>query len=232
MNKAFTRHQDQMVLQGGQNAPSSAQAQNLNQTHAQHLHQRKPTVSAHAQGNQNILRNRERFESFKGRLGAKSNPPSADTATTATSTNATILRQQQATSSGSHQNPSAPAQQQNGGSAGGPQVLQGGMSSMRTLFQNTAERYTSRLPPPGVPGGPCSMLNDSLRMVTAGASLYSSQQTGLKPQNIGGIANHTTDYSNGEFRRSVFAKDSAPKNVPDNMNDQNRSSQIINPCDS
>lgn len=43
---------------------------------------------------------------------------------------------------------------------------------------------------------------------------------------------HTTDYSNAEFRRSVFAKDSAPQSVPESLNDQNRASQVMNPCDS
>lgn len=142
-----------------------------NQGSTQH-HQRKPTASAHAHGNQTIIRNRERFEHFKGRLGAKSNPPSADT--TATSTNATMLRQQQVQkpSVGGMNGKTDSQGTQNGG---GPQVLQGGMGSMRTLFQNTGDRYTSRLPPPGGPGGPCPVLQDGLRMVTAGASLYSSQ---------------------------------------------------------
>ena len=72
---------------------------------------------------------------------------------------------------------------------------------MRTLFQNTADRYTSRLPPPGVSAGAPSILNDSLRMVTAGASLYSSQQNALKPaSNMAGVGAHATDYSNGEFQ--------------------------------
>lgn len=160
LNKAFTRHQDQLTLGGGVGTQGSA-----------HHNQRKPTVSAHAQGNQNIIRNRERFEHFKGRLGAKSNPPSADTATTATSTNATVIRQQQQKK---QQSAGVHCTTESQGNQNGGQVLQGGMGSMRTLFQNTADRYTSRLPPPGV-AGPCPTLQDSLRMVTAGASLYSSQ---------------------------------------------------------
>ena len=55
----------------------------------------------------------------------------------------------------------------------------------------------------------------------------------MKPtQNVPGIANHTADYGNADFRRSVFAKDSASQNVPENLKSQTRTSQIINPCDS
>ena len=78
------------------------------------------------------------------------------------------------------------------------------------------------------------MLNESIRRGTAGPSLHSSQQSALKPtQNVAAAPNHTTDYSNGELRRSVFAKDPVPQSATDNANkEQTRTSQVINPCDS
>ena len=124
----------------------------------------------------------------------KSNPPSADTATTSS----TMMRNQNAyRSKFAQENPSHP-----------PQPLQGGLNSMHTLFQNTPERYSNRMPIQNGIHGQNLMHQENMRMVTAGANLYSSQQNALKTQGVGhGIAN--TDYT-VDYRRSVFANKDMP----------------------
>ena len=66
-NKVIRRHNDHLVY-----------------GHQQVLSQHRNTnVSSHTQGMQKVSNNRNRFDTFKGRAATKSNPPSADTATTA-----------------------------------------------------------------------------------------------------------------------------------------------------
>jgi hypothetical protein len=61
-----------------------------------------------------------------------------------------------------------------------------------------------------------------MRMVTAGANLYSSQQNALKNHGAGqGI--HTTDYT-VDYRRSVFANKDLPNQAVGPMKTTNKTS--------